>query len=320
MPRADRLFALVQLLSAPGRRRLDELARELGTSPRSIYRDLADLEARGVPIERTQGAYRLLDGATIRPVPLTSQERLLLTLALENPELQRQPAYRKRLRQLQRKLATAELSSIPAVLSGPERSGDIPEAIVEALEGAITARHSASILYTSLTSGSPAWRGIDPWIMLHRCEAWYLIGRCHVHDEPRTFRLDRIGAVLPIGQSFDRDEFDAERWFEHSWGVNASSEAHDVWIVFEPSVAPLIEAGQHHPGERKRRLDDGRLDYRARVGPLEELARWIAGFGGVAVAMSPRALVDRVHTIASGAAAAHRQKTRAAAMTRRSPS
>ncbi len=91
MPRPDRLFALVQLLSAPGRRRLDELARELGTSPRSIYRDLADLEARGVPIERTQGAYRLLDGATIRPVPLTSQERLLLTLALENPELQRQP-------------------------------------------------------------------------------------------------------------------------------------------------------------------------------------------------------------------------------------
>jgi predicted DNA-binding transcriptional regulator YafY len=60
------------LLSGPNRRSLDELARTLETSPRSIYRDLADLEARGVPIERADGRYRLVEGSTVRPVPLTA--------------------------------------------------------------------------------------------------------------------------------------------------------------------------------------------------------------------------------------------------------
>jgi predicted DNA-binding transcriptional regulator YafY len=39
---------LVQLLSGPARRTLNDLARELSASPRTIYRDLADLEARVV--------------------------------------------------------------------------------------------------------------------------------------------------------------------------------------------------------------------------------------------------------------------------------
>ena len=51
MPRADRLFALVQRLSGPRFIGLDELTRELDTSARTVYRDLCDLEQRGLPIE-----------------------------------------------------------------------------------------------------------------------------------------------------------------------------------------------------------------------------------------------------------------------------
>lgn len=52
MPRADRLFALVQLLSGTRRRSLLELVMSLKTTARTVYRDLADLETRGVAIER----------------------------------------------------------------------------------------------------------------------------------------------------------------------------------------------------------------------------------------------------------------------------
>jgi predicted DNA-binding transcriptional regulator YafY len=320
MPRADRLFALIQLLTGPRRRSLRELADKLETTPRTLYRDLAAFEARGVPIERVNGTYRLVEGAATHAVPLSARERLLLTLALENPALERQEAYRRPLQDLRARLAATRSARDVAAVAGPDRSGVIGPDVTSALEDAVARRHSISILYTSLSSRRKDWRGLDPWLITHRAEAWYLIGRCHVHDEPRTFRLDRVAAVLPIGQSFERPAaFEPSRWFTNSWGVASSSEVHDVWIVFGAPVAPLIEHALHHPSEVKSRREDGGIDYRVRIGPLDEIARWIAGFGGAAVAMSPPSLVDRVREIASAAAEAHAEprRVRPAAMVRR---
>lgn len=317
MPRADRLLRLVQLLSGTRFRRLGELTRELETSPRSIYRDLADLEMRGLPIERVEGAYRIAQTASVRPLPLTGRERLVLSLALENRSLDRQPAFATAIRQLRAKLTAAHaLDAPPMAEAGPERSGTIPAEIAEALEESIRNRHSLSILYTSLAGRQRRWRGVDPWVVVHRCDAWYLIGRCHVHDEPRTFRVDRIGAVLPIGSAFDAPaDFDPERWFDASWGVMAGGEADEIVIEFDPEVAPLIEHAQHHPSESKRRLADGTIEYRLRVAPNDDLARWICGFGGTARVAHPPTLAARVHTLASATAAAHRRCE--AAMTKR---
>jgi predicted DNA-binding transcriptional regulator YafY len=318
LPRADRLFALVHLLSGSRRYGIAELAERLETTGRSIYRDLADLETRGFAIERAEGRYRLIDSSTVRRLPLTARERLLLAVALENPLFDRHPTMKAVRRQLAAKVGGDQESRPPAVLAGPERGGAPDEAIVAAIEEAIEASHAITILYSSISSQQCAWRGIDPWVMLHRAAAWYLVGRCHIHDEPRTFRLDRITAVLPMGGSFvgPRD-FDVNEWFANSWEVSASSEAVDVRIVFESAVAPLIEHALHHPSEAKRRLSDGRLEYRVRIGPLDELARWIVGFGGQAIAVDPPELVEKVRAIAVEAAEAHsRKRARRAAMTK----
>jgi predicted DNA-binding transcriptional regulator YafY len=320
MPRADRLFALVQLLSGARYYSLAELTSTLETSARTVYRDLCDLEGRGLPIERVDGAYRVVPAATIRPLPLTFAERALLTITLANPAFDRHATFGPALSGLRAKLTAAFSGPDPvAQLAGPDQSGKIGSEVALALEEAIRNRHSISMLYTSLSGRQKRWRGLDPWLMIYRCAAWYIVGRCHVHDEPRTFRLDRIAGVLPIGSSFVRPEdFDAGEWFAHSWGVEAGEAAREAVIVFDRTVAPLIEHGRHHPTETMSRLEDGSIEYRLTVGPLEEIARWIAGFGGAARAIAPAALVDRVQAIAAGAVAAHRTTTRAAAMTRRS--
>jgi proteasome accessory factor B len=314
MPRADRLFALVQLLSQSTGKTRAELMRELEASERSLYRDLADLEARGVAIERDGGRYRIMDRNLVRVGVLTARERVLLSLALENPELASQSAFRDSMRTLRSKLARTDAMGVALALSGPDRSGPVTASISNSIEQAIEARHAISILYTSLHSGRREWRAVDPWLLTHRSEAWYLIGRCHRIEEPRTFRLDRVGAVLPIGRSFERPaEFDPQRWFASSWGVEKSDESHDVHVVFDARVAPLIEYGRHHPDEVKTKRDDGGLDYRVRVGPLEELARWIVGFGGAALAVEPSELVQRVRAIAAGTVQAHAPAQKSAA-------
>jgi predicted DNA-binding transcriptional regulator YafY len=67
MRRADRLFQLVQLIRG---RRLSTaawLAQRLEVSERTVYRDVADLQHQGVPIEGEAGVgYRLVRGLTCR--------------------------------------------------------------------------------------------------------------------------------------------------------------------------------------------------------------------------------------------------------------
>jgi predicted DNA-binding transcriptional regulator YafY len=311
MARADRLFALVHLLSGGRRYRLEEISGDLGISPRSVYRDLADLESRGVPIERVDGTYRLMEGATIRPLRLTP----VLALLIENPATSRQPAFRDDLRHLRAKLSAANCGARDdeetadakvSVLAGPDRTGTIAPAVRSELENAIRDRRSLSILYTSLTDRRPGWRGIDPWALVHRSEAWYLVGRCHVHDDPRTFRLDRITGVLPIGKSFTRPpDFDVREWLESSWGILEGDAEVESVILFDPSVAPLIEHASHHASEKKQRLDDGSIEYRVHVGNLDEIARWIIGFAGAARAVAPPELIESVRKLATGALDAH---------------
>ena len=70
MRRADRLFQIIQVLRGATRAPItaQQLAEELETSARTIYRDIADLMAQRVPIRGEAGVgYVLESGYTCRP-------------------------------------------------------------------------------------------------------------------------------------------------------------------------------------------------------------------------------------------------------------
>ena len=76
MRRADRLFLLIHALR--GRRSAitaQRLAETLGVSLRTVYRDVADLQRSGVPIEGEAGVgYLLRKGSDIPPLMFTADE------------------------------------------------------------------------------------------------------------------------------------------------------------------------------------------------------------------------------------------------------
>lgn len=298
MDRSTRLIELVQLLAGRRRWTVAEVADRFGVSERTVFRDFSDLSRRNIPITRDEHGYRLLDHAIIRPLALTGGERAALKLVLGNPSVRAIAEIDRTLEMVESKLDAATRSSeetpIALTLAGPDCSGEIPSGLTDVLDGAVRARTPVSIHYRSLAGRRTSWRGVDPYVLVHRETAWYLIGRCHVHDEPRVFRLDRITAAKPLDGGFEPPDFDLDEHLRHTWSIYVGREVHEVVIRFDAALAPLLEAGAHHPGERIGKLGNGDLEYRVSLSHLSEIARWVLGFGGQARAVEPPELVRLV--------------------------
>src|SRR5882724_5440111 len=90
MRRADRLFQIVQLIRGRRLTTADYLAARLEVSARTVYRDIADLQAQGVPLDGAAGVgYRMRAGFDLPPLMFTRQEAqaLVASVRLAQPRL-----------------------------------------------------------------------------------------------------------------------------------------------------------------------------------------------------------------------------------------
>ena len=83
MRRADRLFHIVQLIRGRRLTTARYLAQRLEVSERTVYRDVADLQVQGVPIEGEAGVgYRLGAGFDLPPMMFTHDEAKALVASV----------------------------------------------------------------------------------------------------------------------------------------------------------------------------------------------------------------------------------------------
>lgn len=76
MDRPIRLIEILQLLGGRRSWRPAEIADHFNISERTVYRDLQDLSRlQSIPVTRDEDGYRLLEGASIRWLGLTSNGR-----------------------------------------------------------------------------------------------------------------------------------------------------------------------------------------------------------------------------------------------------
>jgi len=97
MRRADRLFQVVQLIRGRRLTTAEWLAARLEVSLRTVYRDVADLQQQGVPIDGEAGVgYRMRAGFDLPPLMFTTGQAkaLVACVRLAQPRRPRQPAVR----------------------------------------------------------------------------------------------------------------------------------------------------------------------------------------------------------------------------------
>ena len=211
MRRADRLFLIIHALR--GRRTAlpaRSLADTLGVSLRTVYRDVADLQLSGVPIEGEAGVgYVLRKGADIPPLMFTADE--LESLVVGSRFVRAFAGDRLAAG------AQAALMKIEAVLPPElrERSSrtriyapvwrDEAQAAfaarIDRLHAAIEARRVLRLAYRD-EGGRCSEREVEPLCLAFWGGKWTLGTWCRLRGDFRNFRPDRIDGVAETGECF----------------------------------------------------------------------------------------------------------------------
>lgn len=207
MRRADRLFQIVQFLRTRRLVTAGEIARELEVSPRTIYRDVADLIGSGVPIDGEAGVgYALGSGYELPPLMLEAGEIEALVLGARMVEAMGDDELARRARSVLRKVESVVPERLRPAFERREWHVSAPirretRAHVEALRHAIDSRRKLRLRYVD-EKGAATERVVRPLCLAFWAPHWYVGTWCELRQAFRSFRPDRMVAVEPLRETF----------------------------------------------------------------------------------------------------------------------
>ncbi len=294
--RTERLLKMISILSQHQGMSAEDMATNFNVSIRTVYRDISSLSEM-VPIYYDDG-YRLLSPPSFATTTFTPRELMLIRLGVGITALNTStPFYED--------IASA-LDKIDMTMPGFDLKEDeiIGERIsvkvdmyanyagktttFSTLEKAVRKNLQVLVRYFSLSSGQVQSRAIDPYALLFRRHAWYLVGFCHLRGEVRTFRVERIRSLKLSGERFKRPtDFSLEGYLKNAWELHSGKEVVEVKLLFDSRLAPLFLEGKRHPSQKLEKHPDGRLMFSVKVAGTEEIKRWILGFGDQAEVLEP---------------------------------
>ena len=217
MRRADRLFRIVERLrrrrpaanerSAAGITAA-ALAEELEVSPRTIYRDVQDLLASGVPIQGEAGiGYVMQRGFDLPPLMFTEDEIEALVLGARIVSSRADPALAGAARDLLAKVEAALPARISdrvsaAALFAPGRSSRAADDRLGTLRGAVRARRKIDFDYRD-KADQPTKRTVQPLGVFYWTDVWSLGAWCELREGFRNFRVDRMQDINVLADVFE---------------------------------------------------------------------------------------------------------------------
>ncbi len=312
MARGDQLvrqWKLLQILAVRGGRTVEELMREVGCSRRTVWRDLAVLQAAGFPLTTEQDGresrYRLIEGARgAPPVPLSLTELMSLHLGrhLLVP-LRGTPvgeAIHSGLGKISATLGPAAKAFLDrldrSVSARTSQSKDYSHAseVLRLLQQALQEHRTVEAEYHSFGRDAFSHRRLDPLHLWYQQGGMYLAAYCHTRRQVLTFALERFRQVrVTIDAFLPPPDFNLDRYLESSFGP-FRGEPVRVLLRFSRQVARYVAERNWHPSQALSPLLTGELEMILRVPVSPELRRWILGYGKDVEVLEPKALREDI--------------------------
>jgi predicted DNA-binding transcriptional regulator YafY len=208
MRRADRLFEILQILRRKNVARAADIAQALEVSRWTIYRDIRDLMASGVPIDGEAGCgYILRPGFDLPPLMFDDREIAALLLGARMVESWADAELAD--------AASNAIAKVRAVVTEAQRRGldditlrapanhfsetiDIDRV---ALRRSIRNRSKIQFDYRD-ADGRLTGRRVRPLLLAFYGPVWLLPAWCELRHGFRVFRLDRMSNLTVLGEQF----------------------------------------------------------------------------------------------------------------------
>jgi predicted DNA-binding transcriptional regulator YafY len=198
MRRADRLFQIVQLIRGRRRTTAAFLAQRLEVSERTVYRDVADLQHQGVPIEGEAGVgYRLGRGFELPPLMFSPDEARALVASVRMAQAWQDPAMAQASQVALGKIlsvlpaAARAAAQSMALYAPPVRMEPAVLATLQTLREAVQQRCRLRFAYRD-AQGVGSQRKVRPLGCFYWGSVWTLAAWCEDRNDFRSFRLDRM--------------------------------------------------------------------------------------------------------------------------------
>jgi len=219
-----RVLTVLELLQSHRQMSGPKLAERLEVDVRSVRRYIMMLQDLGIPIETERGrygTYRLRRGFKMPPLMFTEDEALALTLGLlaarRSGIAMTAPAVEGALAKIDRVLPEALRERVQALqetlvldIVSSDRSLSAPGSVVVLTFSLATQQEKRVWIRYRSGQAEETERAIDPYGLIFHAGLWYTVGYCHLRQDLRVFRLDRVVQAEPLEETFTRPpDFDS---------------------------------------------------------------------------------------------------------------
>ena len=319
--RAGRLVSMLLLLQQRGGMTAELLARELGVSVRTVYRDAEALAAAGIPIYGESGhagGYRLLDGYRTKLTGLTEGEAEALALS-GVPEAAADLGLQTELAALELKLSAALPKAQRERADEAKRLFHLdvvgwfrraePVPFLALVANAAWERRRLQVKYRRWAEPKDVERELCPLGLALKGGQWYLVAT--VESGPaRMYKVTNLLAAKKIDKTFERPEgFDLAAWWSRQLDdFDARRYQGKALVRFSPEA--VARAPDNLDADSVAALGEGSIDedgWVVATVPIEthaHAAGELLRLGGVEV-LEPESLRRRMHELAVEVANLH---------------
>lgn len=237
-----RLLTILELLQNTPLLSGADLAARLEVDERTVRRYVTMLQDMGMPIESERGrygGYRLRPGFNLPPLMFNQREALALALGLQlaqelglGVEAEAVVGAAAKLARVLPAPLRAQLQAMQSalVLDVPLVRTEPTASTILTLSTAVANQQQVQLHYQAWNS-SVTTRLLDPYGLVYRAGYWYVPGYCHLRQDIRTFRLDRIEAVELMEGVFARpSDFDPLAYVNQAMATTPGTWAIDVLL------------------------------------------------------------------------------------------
>lgn len=274
-------------------------------SIRTVFRDIQHLQQAGFQLTSDDGRWQLVgarpDTVRVSPADVAALETLERALPTQGGGWALEHVRALRI-QLAAELTpegrafAEELAGLSAVtLPGANQAGlPCDDEVMEA----IAKQHVLRIRYRApdkVDQGDTV-RDVEPYAVWMAKLRPYLIAHCRTAGDLRTFHRARIREAEVLDEPFDPDPgFDLEAFVAERFGVHSGAPM-KVQLELAPEIVHVANERRLHPSQRVEQRDGVAVLTFTAAG-TNEVAAWVASFGGLMRVVAPPELRDAVRRI-----------------------